>query len=85
MQGQQGAGHQILADGKPVAWSTPLPPGAMLQGLAPGRASLVAVRGAQETPIAVDVRAYGFRDGALNSVDLARDHASMSLLSRTLT
>ncbi len=72
-----GAEHvRVVANGRPLAWSTPLPMGAMLQGLSPGVASIVAVRGSMQIALVVHVVGASMRDGARYDVDLARDHAS---------
>jgi hypothetical protein len=68
---------RVVADGKPLAWSTPVPPGAMLQGLVPGITSIVATRGGSQTALVVHVIGASMRDGERNRVDLARGHASL--------
>jgi hypothetical protein len=73
-----GADHvRVLAGGRPVPWGTPLPSGAAIQGISPGRMSGVLVRGADQAPIEVGVFAIGFRDGTGKAVDLTRSHASI--------
>ncbi len=68
---------RVVAWGKPLPWSNPLPPGAMLQGLSPGVASIVALNGSSQASLVVHVLGAGMRDGARREVDLARDHASL--------
>jgi hypothetical protein len=68
---------RIIVQGKPWPWGKAVPAGAMVQGIAPGFVSGVAVRGGKEQPLAIEVRAYGMRDGAAADVDFTRDHASL--------
>ena len=68
---------RVVVGGRPLAWDRPLPPGAALQGLLPGMASLVVTRGGRQTPLTVQVRGVVLRDGAGKAVDMARDHASL--------
>ena len=68
---------RLVANGRPIPWSAPLPPGALLQGLSPGIASIVAVRGASQTALVAQVMGVSMRDGANRDVDLAHDHASL--------
>jgi hypothetical protein len=73
-----GAEHvRVLAAGRPVPWGTPLPVGAAVQGIGPGRMSGVIVRGGEQAPIEIGVSGIAFRDGAGKSVDAARSHASI--------
>ncbi|HEY2516042.1 MAG TPA: hypothetical protein VGI39_34460, partial [Polyangiaceae bacterium] len=68
---------RLIANGKPLPWSAAVPPGALLQGIAPGAVSIVAARGSSQRPLRVDVVGVVFRDGGRNDVDLARSHASL--------
>jgi hypothetical protein len=70
---------RVVAQGKAVPWTSPVPAGAALQGLAPGSASLVSTRreAAAQVPLVVQVVGVSMRDGAGKAVDLARDHASL--------
>jgi hypothetical protein len=68
---------RVIANGKPVPWSSVLPPGAMLQGLFPGVASIVAARGGVQTSLIVRVVGVTMRDGERASIDLTRSHASL--------
>ncbi|MGO8998528.1 MAG: hypothetical protein ACLQVI_34845 [Polyangiaceae bacterium] len=68
---------RLVANGKPLAWSTPAPAGTMVQGLAPGAASIVAVRAGVQTSLVVHVVGVSMRDGERATVDLARSHASL--------
>jgi hypothetical protein len=73
-----GAEHaRVVVDGRPLAWGKSAPPGAALQGISPGVVVLVAVRGAKQESVIVDVIGVGLRDGAKKDVDLTRDHASL--------
>jgi hypothetical protein len=68
---------RLVANGHPLPWSSAAPAGAMLQGLAPGLASIVAVRGGVQLPLVVHVVGVSMRDGERATVDLARSHASL--------
>lgn len=68
---------RLVVNGRPLAWGERIPAGAMLQGLVPGRALVVAERGREEVTISMDVHGIAMRDGAKATVDLARDHASI--------
>ena len=73
-----GAEHaRVVVDGRPFPWGKAAPPGAAIQGISPGVVGLVAVRGAKEESITIEVIGIGMRDGAKKDVDLARDHASL--------
>jgi hypothetical protein len=74
----RGADHvRVMAEGRVVPWDTPLPSGAALQGLSPGRMSGVVARAHERAPMEVGVFGIGMRDGAGARVDLARSHASI--------
>jgi hypothetical protein len=68
---------RLVAQGTPLPWSSTVPPGAMLEGVSPGVASIVATRGGQQIPVAVQVLGVSMRDGDGHDVDLARSHASL--------
>jgi hypothetical protein len=68
---------RVVSAGRPVAWSTPIAVGAMLQGLVPGVASIVATRGGAQTSLVVRVVGVALRDGERAAVDFARGHASL--------
>jgi hypothetical protein len=74
----RGAEHvRVMAEGRAVPWDTPLPPGAALQGISPGRMSGVATRAGERVSIEVGVFGVGMRDGTGARVDPARSHASI--------
>jgi hypothetical protein len=68
---------RVLSGGRPVPWGVPLPAGASIQGVMPGRMSGVLVRGRERVPLEVGVFGVGFSDGTGARVDLARSHASI--------
>ena len=68
---------RVIANGKPLPWSAPVPTGAFLQGVAAGAVSIVASRGAAQRALRVDVVGVSFRDGARSDADLTRSHASL--------
>lgn len=68
---------RVVAGGKPVPWGTRLPPGAALQGLAPGHVSVLVQQGAKEWTLGIDVHGVGLRDGAKASVDMTKERASL--------
>jgi hypothetical protein len=68
---------RILSAGRPVPWGSPLPAGAAIQGITPGRMTGVMVRGGEQASIEIGVFGVGFRDGDGKGVDLARSHASI--------
>ncbi len=70
---------RVVVDGRPLAWDRPIPAGATVQGLHAGSAQLVVMRpgGGGGSPLAIEVRGFGMRDGVANWVDFARDHASV--------
>jgi hypothetical protein len=73
-----GAEHvRVVANGKPLPWSSPLPAGALLQGISPGYTSLIAARGGVQTALLVDVIGVSMKDGGRHTVDMTRDHASL--------
>jgi hypothetical protein len=68
---------RLIVDGRPHPWDKAIPKQAFLQGLAPGRATLVATRGGKQTTLELDVRGLSMRDGGGNRVDMAQGHASL--------
>jgi hypothetical protein len=68
---------RLLVQGRPLAWGERIPAGAQLQGVVPGRLSVVARSGAREWTLAIDVHGIGVRDGEKKPVDMARQHASI--------
>ncbi len=73
-----GAEHaRLVVDGRPIPWGKTAPPGAAIQGISPGVVSLVAVRGAAQESITIDVVGVGMRDGSKKDLDLAHDHAAL--------
>jgi hypothetical protein len=68
---------RILSNGRSVPWGAPLPPGATLQGIEPGRMSGVVVRAGERSTFEVGVFGVGMRDGAGSRIDFARSHASI--------
>jgi hypothetical protein len=68
---------RIIVDGRPFPWGRPLPPGASIQGLAPGLVNAIAVRGGSQESVVVHVVGVGMRGGNNDDVDLARSHASL--------
>jgi len=74
-----GAEHaRVLAAGRPVAWGTPLPKGAMLQGVTPGLVVIEArARHGESSQLTVVVTGVGLRDGEGRDVDFTRSHASL--------
>jgi hypothetical protein len=73
-----GAEHvRVMEGGRPLAWGVPLPAGASLEGVSPGRMSGVLVRGGEQSAIEVGVLGVGMRDGVGARVDMARSHASI--------
>lgn len=81
IQPRSGARYvRIMANGRTVPWGAPLPSGAAMQGIEPGRMTGVAVRGGDQASVEVGVFGIGMRDGAGAQVDLARSHASIERL-----
>jgi hypothetical protein len=68
---------RLLVQGRPLAWGERIPAGAQLQGVVPGRLSVVARSGTREWTLAIDVHGIGVRDGEKKPVDMARQHASI--------
>ncbi len=68
---------RVIVDGKPIAWSVPVPAGAMIQGVTPGTASIAVSRGPAQSALVVRVLGVSMRDGERKRVDLARGHASL--------
>jgi hypothetical protein len=68
---------RVVQGGRALAWGKTAPAGAMLQGLKAGRAEIMAVRGAKQQAVHLDVMGIGFRDGAQKDIDLARERASL--------
>ena len=68
---------RIVAGGKPIAWGDKLPPGAMLQGIAPGHVSVIVKQGTREWVLGIDVHGISARDGAKKLVDLTKERASL--------
>jgi hypothetical protein len=69
---------RILAQGRPVAWDTPLPAGAALQGHAVCNVEIAVRRRDETRTVRVGVAAVTFRDGRGLDVDPTRDHASLA-------
>ena len=68
---------RVLVNGKPLAWGERLPAGAQLQGLAPGKTSLLVRTNNRDWTLSLDVHGIGLRDGEQKSVDPARQRASI--------
>ncbi|MBX3189911.1 MAG: hypothetical protein KF819_22990 [Labilithrix sp.] len=68
---------RVVANGKPIAWGATVPPGAQIQGLSPGHASIVARSGGREWTLSIAVHGVALRDGAKKIVDMARERASL--------
>jgi len=68
---------RVLSGGRPVPWGVPLPAGAWLEGVTPGRMSGFVVRASEQAPLEVGVFGVAFSDGKGMRVDLARSHASI--------
>jgi hypothetical protein len=68
---------RVMVSGRPLAWGAPLPVGASVQGISPGRMSGVIVRAGEQASIEIGVLGVGMRDGTGARVDLARSHASI--------
>jgi hypothetical protein len=68
---------RLVAGGRPIPWTKAVPPGATLQGVSPGTATLVAVRGSAQTELVVDVIGVQMHDSAAAAVDMATGHASL--------
>jgi hypothetical protein len=68
---------RLLAGGHVVAWGTPAPSGASVQGVSPGLVTLDARRGDGTQRLTIAVIGLGFRDGAGRDVDLTASHASI--------
>jgi hypothetical protein len=58
-------------------WGRAIPEPGWLQGLSPGRVELVARTVKKTLRVIVDVRGIDLRDGAEETVDMARSHASL--------
>lgn len=67
----------MSANGAVVPFGNVVPKSALLQGVSVGVTHLVLLRGGKEEAITVDVVGLGFRDGANEDLDLARDRASL--------
>ncbi len=61
----------------PIAWDTPVPPTALVQGLSPGRVELVAKTSSGRVHVTIGVRGIDMRNGDAELVDMARSHASL--------
>lgn len=73
-----GAQHaRLLLGGRSAPWGR-VAAGTQLQGISPGVVHVIAVRGAQQTPLDIRVVGVGFRDFAKKSVDPAREWASLT-------
>jgi hypothetical protein len=68
---------RVVVDGHPVAWGERLRQGAQLQGLSPGRTTLLARTDALQWSLVVDVHAVGFRDGRNARMSAAHQRASI--------
>lgn len=68
---------RLVADSKVVAWGKPIPRGALLQGVAPGKVEGEIDRKGNIDKFALRVFEVGMKDGSNARVDLARSHASI--------
>ena len=68
---------RVIVNGAPLAWGEKIPAGAMLQGLAPGRAVIITNANGNDESFAIDVHGVGFRDGDKKIVDQTKSHASI--------
>jgi hypothetical protein len=69
---------RLLVGGRPIAWGSQVPPGAMLQGIAPGLVHVTVTRGASQSSLTLEVVGVTFRDGAKKAVSAAREWASLA-------
>jgi hypothetical protein len=70
---------RLVADhgARVAAWGTPVPAGALFQGLSPGHADFEAAKAGGRVRVAIDVAGLALVDGEGKAVDLARSHASL--------
>ena len=68
---------RLLVDGRPLAWGTRLPRGAVVQGVSPGTVVLEARQADATSAITLSVFGLGLRGGDGRDVDLTHSHASL--------
>lgn len=69
---------RMIIGGRPVPWATAVIKGALLQGVAVGRAELRGGVGARQVAVTVDVQGLFFRDGAGLDVSPSTAHAQIA-------